>query len=50
VPEVSYSNDWDGQHYTVEIATQISRLLAQSRNPALESDVCRVLLQTEVGK
>lgn len=40
------SNYWDPQHYTAEIATEISRLLAESRNPAFESDVCRVLLRT----
>ena len=38
-------NYWDPVHYNVEIATQLSALLAASREAGFESDVCRVLLR-----
>lgn len=39
------TNYWDAHHFTVEIATRVSRLIAASRDPGFESDVCRVLFR-----
>ncbi len=40
------ANWWDPAHYTVEIASEVCRLLAASGDRNFESDVCRVLLRT----
>lgn len=39
------TNYWDPSHYTVGIAARLSAILAASRDPAFESNVCRVLLR-----
>ena len=36
-------NYWDAGHYGVEVATQVSALLAASRAEDFESPLCRVL-------